>query len=192
MPLCPVRTPKRIKLGNEIAKGMEQTDARSESTQEPALSPSITVDPIDPDGDLLLRVGTALGDVQPCDFNLCPAAMRRASPIWRSMLYGPWSEAKPTQGDWLVELPEDKPEPVKTLVLIVHGTFAAIPKEISLHTLYEIIIVPDKYNLIHILGPWEPALKKWDFTSDTGSVLIMSTYVAWPLGFEDNYACRGH
>jgi hypothetical protein len=35
--------------------------------------------------------------------------MRRASPVWKAMLFGPWQELKPAHGDWIADLPEDKP-----------------------------------------------------------------------------------
>ncbi|KAK3307391.1 uncharacterized protein B0T15DRAFT_530089 [Chaetomium strumarium] len=79
-------------------------------------------------------------------FRVCSAAMRRASPVWKSMLFGPWKEAKPAQGDWIVDLPEDKPWPLA----MAHGIFEKIPKYLSLQELNELLIHTENYDLIHL------------------------------------------
>ncbi|KAK4033621.1 hypothetical protein C8A01DRAFT_19460 [Parachaetomium inaequale] len=109
---------------------------------------------IDNDGDLLLRVGAGHGSEKPVEFKVCSATMRRASPVWKNMLFGPWKEAKPAQGDWVVDLPEDKPSTIETILSIIHGLFASVPKSVSLPVLNDILIYADKYDLIHIVRPW--------------------------------------
>ena len=75
---------------------------------------------VDAEGDLLLNVGAKLAGVKPWSFRVCSAALRRASAVWKSMLFGPWVEAKPAEGDWTVNLPEDNPESFNVLLAIFH------------------------------------------------------------------------
>jgi len=119
-----------------------------------ARRPLPPVDPLDPDGDLLLHVGTKLASVvNPRVFKVCSAALRRASPVWKFMLFGPFTEAKPAVGDWVVELPEDDPETLKILLGLLHGVFAAIPPTLPLAVLCRVLVMADKYDLFHLLRP---------------------------------------
>lgn len=49
---------------------------------------------MDPDGDMLLRIGSEVNEPT-SDFIVCSASLRRASPVWKAMLFGPWLESKP-------------------------------------------------------------------------------------------------
>jgi hypothetical protein len=162
---------------------------------------------IDEDGDLLLRVGSELAKEKPVEFKVCSAAMRRASPVWKTMLFGPWKEAKPLQGSWIVDLPEDKPWPMGIILAIIHGTFLEIPKSVSLSQLNDILIHTEKYDLIHIIGPWagtwveavknpkssHPPISAYSHKGHcsfqaaelTGDDHVMRIYAAWEMGCED-------
>lgn len=119
-----------------------------------ARRPLPPADQLDPDGDLLLHVGTKLASVvNHRVFKVCSAALRRASPVWKVMLFGPFTEAKPAEGDWVVELPEDDPETLKILLGLLHGVFAAIPPTLPLAVLCGVLVVADKYDLFHLLRP---------------------------------------
>jgi hypothetical protein len=164
-----------------------------------ARRPLPPADQLDPDGDLLLHVGTKLAFVKPCVFKVCSAALRRASPVWKVMLFGPFAEAKPAEGDWVVELPEDNPETLKILLGLLHGVFAAIPPTLPLAVLCRVLVVADKYDLFHLLRPvvnaWVavvkiPTLPLLDPTSNgsrAASVLYCADtfnriHAAWSLG----------
>ena len=109
---------------------------------------------LDPDGDLLLHVGTNLVFfVTPRVFKVCSAALRRASPVWKAMLVGPFTEAKPAQGEWVVELPEDNPDMLHVLLGLLHGVFGDIPLTVSLAVLHGVLIVAEKYAMVHLLRP---------------------------------------
>jgi hypothetical protein len=149
------------------------------------LKPEIPVTSIDPDGDLYLRIGQKRhGGAR--DFKVCSATMRRSSPVWKSMLFGPWTEAKPTQGDWIVELPEDSAEVLKILLSIVHGRFEVVPKNIALTLLYDMLIVTDKYDMISVIRPWANdwvrSVKDPAPIFLTGHEQLKRTYAAWELG----------
>ncbi len=44
---------------------------------------------VDSEGDLSLFVGAELSGAEPRHFQVCSAALRRASPVWKVMLSGP-------------------------------------------------------------------------------------------------------
>ena len=76
---------------------------------------------MDPDGDLILLVGCETQSPEQ-EVLVCSRSMRRASPVWKKMLYGNFKEAKPAQGQWTVSLPDDEPEPMLTILHAVPRT----------------------------------------------------------------------
>ncbi|KAK4124338.1 hypothetical protein N657DRAFT_388658 [Parathielavia appendiculata] len=100
--------------------------------------------------------------------------MRRASQVWRSMLFGPWKESKPAQGDWDASLPDDKPCATRVLLSIVHGTFCNVPKTVGVVQLYDIVLLVDKYALLRALQPW---VNPWE--------RLMKAHATWKLGSEE-------
>jgi hypothetical protein len=123
------------------------------------------------------------------------------------MLFGPWTEAKPREGEWVVELPEDDPRSLSTLLGILHGKFANVPTTLPLDGLYRIVLVADKYDLMSIIWPWASAWLCHVSSSQTATLDINLTlfrahtghrnplygvrertakaFVAWHLGCED-------
>lgn len=85
-------------------------------TKESVLTESS--DTFDPNGDLRLVIGE-----QKAESVVCSRSLARASPIFNKMLYGAFSESKPVEGDWHVELPEDDPYALCFLLNIIHGPF---------------------------------------------------------------------
>ncbi|KAL2177800.1 uncharacterized protein P884DRAFT_243128 [Thermothelomyces heterothallicus CBS 202.75] len=144
---------------------------------------------MDVDGDLVLRVGSELGKAQ--DFRVCSATMRRASPIWKVMLFGPWKEAKPTEGNWCVDLPDDNPWPTGILLAIIHSKFDLVQQVKSLDEVHEILLLADKYDMTAFLQPWASC---WIYlrlrpppgspSRVTGRELMLRIHVAWELGDE--------
>jgi hypothetical protein len=125
-------------------------EAKASST-EPVVS-------IDPDGDLILRVGAALDDKDgPISYRVCSSALRRASPVCKAMLFGPWREARPANEcePWRVELPEDSPRHLCVLLDIIHGNFSSVPqKPATIDDLACILSITDKYELAPSIQPW--------------------------------------
>ena len=158
---------------------------------------------MDEDGDLLLRVGSALGKEH--EFKVCSAALRRASPVWKAMLFSKFKEAKPADGsEWIVELPEDDPSPLAIILQIIHGKFELVPTYIPLAQLYGLLILTDKYQMTHVVKPWahtwvevvrqpRPTVPEYpgndsvfDGSGDlTGHGRILRMYAAWELGWDD-------
>jgi hypothetical protein len=162
------------------------TNPRTElqpSTAAEGPSPEQTIH-VDPEGDLVLRVGSELGT--PADIRVCSSTMRRASLVWKSMLFGPWKESKPALGDWVVSLPEDKTWAMRVLLSIAHGNFGDVPKTVDVVQLYDIVMLADKYALLRMLQPW---VNPWiDSVQNqekiTGQEWLMRAHAAWELGEE--------
>lgn len=141
----------------------------------------------DCDGDLILDVGevvyehrvNATGQTSPVTqaartFRVCSKRLRRASPVFKRMLYGGFAEAQPPEDDkqWLVELPDDDPDALAVFCHVMHGSFEKVPSStevIDLELLYQITILSDKYDLLHLLRPWA-----WQWR-----VLLVDGYSNW-------------
>ncbi|KAK4032528.1 hypothetical protein C8A01DRAFT_41027 [Parachaetomium inaequale] len=140
---------------------------------------------VDPDGDLLLRTATT-------SFNVCSAALRRASPVFKAMLFGPWAESKPTGAgeQWVVSLPEDPPAALEIVLDIMHGKVDVVPNEIKASLFSDMLVLTDKYDLRRLLRPWTRRwLEKVGWDWDRGSAaLLQSAHIAWEVGLEDKLA----
>ncbi|KAI1863262.1 uncharacterized protein JN550_009788 [Neoarthrinium moseri] len=119
---------------------------------------------IERDGELLLHVGAETSETA-VTYRVCPRALARAAKFFQTLLYGPWAEGKRPDGDWVVELPEDKPSVVVQILLVVHSQFdkafadGSGVKHGGLAALYDVAVLSDKYDLVHLLRPWLPRLK---------------------------------
>ncbi|KAF7534128.1 hypothetical protein G7054_g6491 [Neopestalotiopsis clavispora] len=162
---------------------------------------------IDPDGDLRLRVGATEcigsedghGHRQTTVFVCESKTLSRASPVWKAMLYGPWKESRnqnSSQGEWVVELPDDHPGAMTTILNIIHSHFEKVPPVEGKHAvevLYELCVLSDKYDLGKVLRPWaktwlQPLRNEyspgWMLEGGTGFdwTLHKKLWVAWELG----------
>lgn len=80
---------------------------------------------IDPDGDLTFRTPTST-------FKVCSAALRRASPVLKAMLFGPWKVSKPSNGTaWVVDLREDSDVALAFILPIIHGQLRNVPRKLD-------------------------------------------------------------
>ncbi|AEO63655.1 uncharacterized protein THITE_2015701, partial [Thermothielavioides terrestris NRRL 8126] len=142
---------------------------------------------LDSDGDLLLRVGFERAGEEALEVQVCSATMRRASPVWKAMLFGPWKESKPAEGDWVADLPEDDPWPILVILRIIHGAFDEVPEDLSLSELSRILVYTDKYDMVHVL---RPMARRWVYALVsraehlTGQEHVLRLHAAWELGCE--------
>ncbi|KAI1637792.1 hypothetical protein F4809DRAFT_660879 [Biscogniauxia mediterranea] len=93
----------------------------------------------------------------PVTFLVCSKALSRASPVWKRLLYGGLPESKPAdETKWKVFLPKDRPEPMATILNIIHSQFRDIPSgnKVTLDVFYQIVLVAEKYDVMHVLQPW--------------------------------------
>ncbi|KAI0442681.1 hypothetical protein F4803DRAFT_518165 [Xylaria telfairii] len=146
------------------------------------ITPELSRTIIDPDGDLILRVGETRciyiprsdarsnhGPDQnqehehelPVIYVVCSKTLSRASPVWKKLLCGGFAESKPpcasSASDWVVELPDDNPKAMATILNIIHIRFGSLPRTadlISIEDLYQLTILTDKYDLTAVLRPW--------------------------------------
>ncbi|KAK3955848.1 hypothetical protein QBC32DRAFT_367509 [Pseudoneurospora amorphoporcata] len=145
----------------------------------------------DPDGDLTLNV--APRENEPCSFRVCSATLRRNSPVWKAMLFGPsWMESKPADGEnWVVELPEDPAYPMEIILDIIHGRLEGVPQTLGLKDLRDLLVLTNKYDMTGLVRPW---CAQWIKAArrpilDTDDIL-RSLFIAWELGDEYLFALR--
>ena len=151
---------------------------------------------LDPDGDLLLTVGSK-PEYEPKAYKVAASALGRASPVWKAMLFGGWAESKPgseqlvVSEQWTISHPEDDPDAMEPLLAIIHGrSFEMVPDQLSSpQELHDILVVANKYDILGSLHPWingwtvcirNPAALDWK-ESETKE---MMTHIAWELGHE--------
>ncbi|KAK4234162.1 hypothetical protein C8A03DRAFT_18881, partial [Achaetomium macrosporum] len=130
---------------------------------------------------------------------------RLSSPAWRAMLFGPWREARPAHGDWIVSMPEEKPYPTALLLAMIYCRVDLVDPtdmqigqtEFGFHLASDILVVADKYGLTHVVGPWVPvwingmkmARSDLRYSLDDLSGPIKAIHVAWEIGSEVQLAC---
>ncbi|KAK4199184.1 hypothetical protein QBC40DRAFT_228378 [Triangularia verruculosa] len=170
---------------------------------------------IDPDGDLFLHVGPASRQEYSTDeiefhvtrFQVCSATLRRASPFFKSMLFGPWVHSKPSDPDatWVVDLPEDDDGAMEVILNILHGRFNKVPRcdstredvpegftpyPFDTDLLYDIVVAVDKYDLFHVVQPflakWVAYVSSQQVMDPVAQRLLLET--AWILGDEAVFA----
>ncbi|KAH6847179.1 hypothetical protein B0I37DRAFT_445473 [Chaetomium sp. MPI-CAGE-AT-0009] len=131
-------------------------------------------------------------------FRVCSRAMRRASPVWKAMLFGPWREREPDDGqDWVVRLPHDQPVAMAVLFAIAHGRLELVPQwrnnDLGAYApISAILSAADKYDM---LQPLLPFVHIWEYHShppdSSGSgdggdydylVLLKRLNIWWQLG----------
>ncbi|KAK4184391.1 hypothetical protein QBC35DRAFT_391772, partial [Podospora australis] len=149
-----------------------------------AEQPHMELVKIDEDGDLTLWARSPdwveNGRDLECLFLVDSRALRRASPVWKSMLYGGWAEGKPTDGSqWVVSLPEDDPRALKVLLQAAHSKVDDVDED-DPDVLFTTIILVDKYDAMTLIGSWVYSYKK-EILND-GLTWHQRAFVAWHLG----------
>jgi hypothetical protein len=142
----------------------------------------------DPEGDLRLVVSDKLDPEKQLEYVVCSKSLSRASPVFKSMLYGGFQEsmgALSTARNWIVQLPEDNPAPMKILLYIIHSQYEGVPTRVGLNELYSILICCEKYQMIRIIRPW---VKSWfephtQLAKFSGNEFLL--WFGWQLGKED-------
>ncbi|KAK4188166.1 hypothetical protein QBC35DRAFT_451607 [Podospora australis] len=128
---------------------------------------------IDPEGDLILRVGEDFETAKDkcfTEFRVCSRAVRRASPVWKSKL----SESPmPTDGsEWVIPFPDDDPVAMHNILAICHGHFRLRTTE-NFVTCIAINHHADKYDALHLVRdyaePWAMC-DTWELEEGVGIV----------------------
>ncbi|KAK4177139.1 hypothetical protein QBC36DRAFT_372454 [Triangularia setosa] len=144
---------------------------------------------LDDDGDLILVAGGRTFHNKAV-FKVDASALRRASPVWKAMLFGPWSESKPKDGSkWLVRLPADDTDALTVVLGIIHNVYDSVPSDTITPTLmWKILVVCDKYDMTRILKPW--ALSWSKHVRGLNTNYEKAIFIAWELGDEAWFASR--
>ncbi|KAI0534313.1 hypothetical protein GGR58DRAFT_483197 [Xylaria digitata] len=163
----------------ELTEPSSRTSAASPCSYVPPV-PSRLI--LDTNGDLNLKVGETrcVNKIAPSDrggynrdresdhehelpviYIVCSRTLSRVSPVWKALLYGGFAESKsssaPSASDWVVELPDDNPKAMATILNIIHSRFESIPRitePMDLEGLYQLTVLTDKYDLTATLQPW--------------------------------------
>lgn len=160
---------------------------------------------IDPDGDLCLVVG----DEDATAFVVCSKTVARASPVWKRLLFGLFSESlqpsKDSGEEWTVRLPVDNPRSMRLVLNIIHSQFEEVPTSvtffdygetgyITFEELFQLTVLTDKYDLTRMLRPWasywlrdidERGPLAVEYGGEYGAAdMDCLCWVAWELGSE--------
>jgi hypothetical protein len=157
-----------------------------ESNTKPNPSPR-PAEVLDPHGDLRLIVGK-----EEVVFRVCSRALARSSRVWNTMLYGSYGEGKGQQTgtDWAVPLPEDDPEGLRVVLLAIHGRFPDLPTLLDRPTLFRVVVICDKYDMVEFLRPfWAGWLGKLPYPHLDPETVIHHLWIAHKLGDRDAYRC---
>ena len=130
---------------------------------------------LDSSGDLRLQVGP-----EQYNFVICSKTMERTSKVWKKMLSGGFAESRAlnTDAEWVIALPDDKPEPMLIVLNIIHSRFSSVPEKLTLWELYEILVLTERYDVIEVTRPWA---RQWmKCVRPTHSPLLM--WITWALG----------
>jgi hypothetical protein len=139
---------------------------------------------IDKAGDLWLIVGTGWDSIT---LLVDSRTLCRASKVFRSMLRAGFMESKPQDhGHWEIKLPDDKSLPFIILMDIIHCEYERTPIHISLHNLYDVCILTNKYDMTKVLRPmaatWYHDLEIPRKDNLQISELCNRLFVFWELG----------
>ncbi|KAK2016779.1 hypothetical protein LZ32DRAFT_635712 [Colletotrichum eremochloae] len=169
-----------------MASGTNDAAAPSEAPDETlwdCLKSSMPPLACDPRGDLTFRVDQK-------DILVCSRTVARSSTVFRAMLFTGFAESKPEgESTWIVDLPDDEFHPTLLLLAMIHGHFGSVPNTLKPEELYELLVVADKYDMIHTL---KPMVSTWyqphkDAITVAGNEIYL--WIAWGLGdkktFED-------
>jgi len=91
-----------------------------------------------------------------------------ASAVFNAILFGGYLESRPSQGGWVVQLPEDDVEGFKIILHIIHDQWQELPSAFYhlrthgstgedwscfMRLVFRVAIVADKYDLVYMLQP---------------------------------------
>ncbi|KXJ96211.1 hypothetical protein Micbo1qcDRAFT_201526 [Microdochium bolleyi] len=144
-------------------------------------------------GDLLLKVGYS-PSLYPegMTYRVCSRAVARSSPVFTTMLFGGFSESKPSRPDqdWVVDLPDDNPTHMAQLLHLMHGNWSDFTMGSSfgpnskVDSLYHFLVLTDKYDCTKLVQPW---VKSWlcslsAIIMRNHRVLYMLSWIYFQLG----------
>lgn len=149
---------------------------------------------VDPRGDLRLKVGSTDQTDEKfsnyIEFLVCSRALSRASPVFDRMLYGGFAEANHDDTvDWVVELKDDRPDPMQVFLNISHANFSIIPQVLSVDSLYDLAVLTHYFDVTPLLTPW---IKGWmasivEVARDANIIMPKMLWISWEFGLKEDF-----
>ncbi|KAK5987386.1 hypothetical protein PT974_11513 [Cladobotryum mycophilum] len=141
----------------------------------------------DPEGDIILAVGTRPGKEMKVDSNtLC-----RASPVFQIMLRGNFVEARPGSGEWRVRLPEDDVNACIIVLDMIHCQHQLTPDNPSPVEFSNILLFTNKYDMTRIVRPvakdWLSSIFTEGWPEYPCRALQACLFIAWELGLPTHF-----
>ncbi|KAF1991477.1 hypothetical protein K402DRAFT_294941, partial [Aulographum hederae CBS 113979] len=135
---------------------------------------------LDPDGDLTIKVRP---DKDPLEYVVSKRTMCFASPAWRAMLTGQFSESTASE----VPFPEDDPDALLIVLRIAHLQFALLPRSMSFLMVVKLAVLCDKYDTVALVKPF---LSMWVDPHKENLLTVNYQewfFVAWVFGYEEEF-----
>ena len=133
-------------------------------------------------------------------------AMSLASPVWKKFISPPWRPSQinklretsslddnegvrisfPPASDELLDFREDDADALLLLLRIAHLDFISVKKRLSIAELYNLAILCDKYDCVHLIKPWVDEWSLWAARGARnqagGELLSKRLFIAWSFG----------
>lgn len=140
---------------------------------------------IDPEGKLILIVGSEKLGNGPRKLKVSFELVRHMSPVWEELLmrhYNKWP-GKTTK----IQLPTEDPEMLIAVLRIAHLRFHEVPKQVDFYQLVEIAQISNRYRLNHLLLPFLPGWIQPYQPRFLESGFEQWLFIAYQFGFEKDY-----
>lgn len=120
-------------------------------------------------------------------FKVRPRELCDASPVFKAMLEGSFSESKRRR----VSLPDDSPEAMRNIFSIAAMKKSFFEDEPSADELYDLAVAADKYDVVKLVAPyvtqWDVQHKKWKPRND----LLRWAHACLTFGLDDRLEAVG-
>jgi hypothetical protein len=130
-------------------------------------------------------------------------AMSLASPVWKKFISPPWrpsqagkamvsssSELDSVEGGSShvepLDFREDDADALLILLRIAHLDFVSVKKKLSIGELYNVAILCDKYDCVHLIKPW---VEEW-FTRTRSQIegeVAKDVFISWSFGRKESF-----
>jgi hypothetical protein len=135
-------------------------------------------------GDVTLLIGP---DEDPQPVLVSISTLRLASPVWKAMFETRWVESEASE----IPLPDDDVDAMLLVLRIAHLRFHELPKTLEYKALFNLAVVCDKYDLVHLVRPfldlWSWA-KPYFYTAGQSNSFDPSwLFVAWTFGYTESF-----
>lgn len=135
------------------------------------------------DADLTLIVGKTSGQAH--RYKVSPYILCLASPVFRAMLTGNFSEAMKDE----IELEDDDPEALLIALRIAHLKHNEVDRTLSLSTLVNVATICDKYDAVTVCRPFVDGwVQQWlPASTSTSTGPCESIWPAWVFGYDRQF-----